>query len=510
MKPKSFLHRKLFGALATVATVTASANAATLLYSIEAKAGNEALGSAIVSLGDLNGDGFADFAVSDPKFDVTGKTTATDSGQVLIVSGRNGNILFTLRGTVAANQQFGTSLVAIQADKDSKLDLAVGAPGGNGAVYIYSGATGKLIRKITDPTPEANSLFGASLANAGDQNGDGKADLFIGAPGSNTNDGAVLVVSGATGALINEILPTAVDSRFGASIATVSDLNADGKADLAVGSPGFSSGLGQVQIVESDTGLQLDVLAGTLAGAQLGGTISAAGDRDNDGKIDLVVSSQTGGSAFLVSGATLDTITDLTLTGGAAGFPVVSGGAIDIDQDGDTELLVGYPGALPLAQVSIIPAPTLPEPNVYEAALAGSGLGSSLAVLPGLGFAVGEPLLNGGAVHVYLVGDDTDTDGDGIPDVLDHCVNSILTPTVVIGNVDTGVENVVDDDGCSIADLLEELEPENGYRNHGQFVSNAAKLFNSLRKEGLITKQEQQRLQKAAAQSDIGKKVKTK
>lgn len=506
MKPSSFAHRNLLGTLAIAATVTASASAATLLYSVEGDAGNEALGSAIVSLGDLNGDGFGDFAISDPKFDVIGSTTATDSGEVLVISGKDGSTLFTLQGAVATNQQFGASLVAIHANNDGKLDLAVGAPGGNGAVYIYSGATGGLIRTITDPTPSANSLFGTSLANAGDQNGDGKEDLFIGAPGTNTLDGAVLVASGATGALINEIVPAVADSEFGTSIATVSDLNSDGKADLAVGSPAFSSNLGRVQLVESDTGVELDALAGAIAGARLGGTISAVGDRNSDGKTDLVVSSETGGSAFLVSGATLHTITDLTLAGGAAGFPVVGGGAVDVDEDGDTELLIGYPGALPFARVNVIPAPTPPEPNVYEADLTGSGLGLAIAVIPNLGFALGEPLLNGGAVHVYRVGDDSD--GDGVPDAQDHCPDSILTATVVIGNRDSGVENRVDEEGCSIADLIAALEPEGGYRNHGQFVSRATKLFKSLRKEGLISKQEQQSLQKAAARSDIGKKKK--
>jgi hypothetical protein len=260
-------------------------------------------------------------------------------------------------------------------------------------------------------------------------------------------------------------------------------------------------------VVESDTGIELDVLAGAIAGAQLGGTISAVGDRDGDGKIDLVVSSETGGSAFLVSGATLNTISNLTLVGGAAGFPVVASGGIDIDEDGDTELLIGYPGALPKARVDIVPIPNLPEASFFEADVAGTGLGTSVAVIPDLGFAIGEPQASGGgAVHVYSVGQDAD--GDGVPDDLDDCPDSNLVATVVIGNITTTVENVVDLHGCSIMDLLEELEPEGGYRNHGAFVSRATKLFKSLHKEGLITKQEKKLLQKAAAKSNVGKKPK--
>jgi hypothetical protein len=228
------------------------------------------------------------------------------------------------------------------------------------------------------------------------------------------------------------------------------------------------------------------------------------GDRNADGKIDVVIGSATGGSAFLVSGANLDNLADLTLAGGATGQPVVSGGAVDVDGDGDTELLIGYPGALPFSRVSIVPSPTLPEPNAYEAAVANTGLGLAVAVIPDLGFAIGEPSLGNGAVHVYVSGGDDDD--DGVPNELDHCPNSILTPTVVVGNIDSGVENVVIDDGCSIADLIAELEPEGGYKNHGQFVSKFAKLVKDLRKEDEITKSEAQALIKAAAKSNVGQK----
>ena len=486
--------------------MVAVTQAATLLYTLEGGANNDAFGSSIVGLGDLNSDGFGDLAIGDPLYDVTGTTSFTNSGQVLIVSGKDGTTLFTLNGTPATEQRFGTSLVALHADGDSKLDLAVGAPGGNGAVYIYSGADGSLIRTLTDATPEAGSQFGAALAVVGDQNADGKADLVVGAPGSDTNDGRVFVFSAATGALLNEIAPTLPDGEFGAAIAGISDFNGDGKADLVVGSPAFSGDLGRVQVIDAVSDAELDVRVGTLAGAQLGATVGAVGDRNSDGKIDVVIGSATGGSAFLVSGANLDDLVDLTLAGGAAGQPVVSGGAVDVEGDGDTELLIGYPGALPFARVSVVPSPTLPEPNAYEATVANTGLGLAVAVIPDLGFAIGEPFLGNGAVHVYVSGGDNDD--DGVPNELDHCPDSILTDTVIIGGIDTKVENTVDEDGCSIADLIAELEPEGGYKNHGQFVSKVTKLIKSLRKEGEITKSEAQALQKAAAMSNVGKKAK--
>lgn len=153
--------------------------------------------------------------------------------------------------------------------------------------------------------------------------------------------------------------------------------------------------------------------------------------------------------------------------------------------------------------VKVIPDPVAPEPNLYQAAAAGSGLGSAITVIPGLGFALGEPLAAGGAVHVY--GALVDSDGDGVPDADDHCPDSILTPTVVFGDLDTGVENRVNDEGCSLADLFAALEPASGWKNHGQFVSNSVKLVKKLLRSGEIDAAEAQALRTGAAQANLGK-----
>jgi len=73
--------------------------------------------------------------------------------------------------------------------------------------------------------------------------------------------------------------------------------------------------------------------------------------------------------------------------------------------------------------------------------------------------------------------DPGDTDGDGIPDDADRCVNSILDPTVVIDGCDSGVPNAVGADGCSISDQI--LECDQG-GNHGSFVSCVAQLRKTL------------------------------
>ncbi len=81
-----------------------------------------------------------------------------------------------------------------------------------------------------------------------------------------------------------------------------------------------------------------------------------------------------------------------------------------------------------------------------------------------------------------------DQDGDGIPDYDDACLNSYLSPTVIIDGCDTGVNNLLDANGCTIIDHI--VECAAGASNHGDFVSCVANLTNNLKKEGIITGQE--------------------
>jgi hypothetical protein len=490
-----------------VAALVSSAPGAPLRYTVPAGPNNTLLGSSIVALGDLNGDGIRDFAIGDPGYSTPGPDSSTTarSGQVLIVSGINGSILHELLGAPSAGQAFGISLAALDANGDGVSDIAVGATGGNGAVWIYSGLDGALLQAITAASPGGGSLFGQALSNAGDQNGDGKDDLFAGAPGADALAGKVLVLSGTDGALIVEFTPAVPGAEFGYSLATVADQNSDGRLDVAVGSPGSSSGAGALRLMSSN-GVESAGIEGAISGARLGSRVGVVDDQNADLVSDLIVGSGSGGSAYLISGTSLAVITDLSLAGAAAGLCVVPGGSVDVNFDGVTEMLVGYPGASPLPRVDVIPAPAAPEPNVYEAAAADTGLGSAIAVIPGLGFAIGEPLANGGAVYLYSTL--PDSDGDGVPDVDDHCPDSILDPTVIFGDLDTGVENRVNQDGCSLADQFAHLMPASGWRNHGKFVSSSVKLVKQLLRSGEIKAGEAKALRSGAARSNIGKPVK--
>ncbi len=94
-----------------------------------------------------------------------------------------------------------------------------------------------------------------------------------------------------------------------------------------------------------------------------------------------------------------------------------------------------------------------------------------------------------------------DSDGDGIPDDEDACPDSDLSETVVIDDCDSGVENLLFEDGCTMADLIAECAE--GAVNHGQFVSCVAHLTNEWKRAGLITGQEEGRIESCAARSNI-------
>ena len=100
-----------------------------------------------------------------------------------------------------------------------------------------------------------------------------------------------------------------------------------------------------------------------------------------------------------------------------------------------------------------------------------------------------------------------DTDGDGVGDDADLIDSSILTPTVIIQGTDSGVANTVNSSGISLADLILYADFNCGEdaKNHGSYVSCMAKYLNTLKKSGIITDEEKKALQKAAAQSEVGK-----
>ena len=94
-----------------------------------------------------------------------------------------------------------------------------------------------------------------------------------------------------------------------------------------------------------------------------------------------------------------------------------------------------------------------------------------------------------------------DFDGDGFPDDSDACPASDLAPTVVIDSCDSGAENDLLSDGCTITDRIDACAAS--AVTHEDFTGCVAHLNNDLRDQGAITNKEKGAIQKCAGKADI-------
>lgn len=327
----------------------------------------EQFGTAVAGIGDVNGDGFDDVAVSAPFAD-TAETA--DVGRVAVFLGSAAGLSTTPQIEIAGQggSEFGLSLDGGDVNGDGFADLIVGAPlydngeTDEGVAMVYYGSatgittTGALMLEMN----QAGAHFGHSVAFAGDTDGEGFGDVLVGAPmydNGETDEGAAFLFDGAAAGLT----PTAgwtyecnaAGAMCGEAVAGNGNLNGDGFADALVGAPGA----GQVYaFLGSATGLST-AADSTISGAaadEFGGAVAFAGDTNGDGLDDALVGSPAAAGAGADTGAaTLYYGTATGLDGvspwGASGSDTgdmfgasVAGG--DFDNDGFSDVAVGAPG----------------------------------------------------------------------------------------------------------------------------------------------------------------------
>src|SRR6185295_15940888 len=181
-------------------------------------------------------------------------------------------------------------------DGDGLADVAVGAPGYRvpgatplvqaGRVYLYSSKTGKLLWTSTGSA--AGDRFGQSLAAFGDLNGDGAGDLAAAAPYANGGKGLVRILSGRTGQVLATLQGSSTDEHFGWALAATRGVDrGSDPSDLIVGVPGASGG-GRVELYSGYDGSFLADYGPQLAGTDFGVAV-AGGDVDGDGEGDVLV-----------------------------------------------------------------------------------------------------------------------------------------------------------------------------------------------------------------------------
>src|SRR5206468_1844262 len=101
----------------------------------------------------------------------------------------------------------------------------------------------------TAESNQANAQFGSAVATAGDVNGDGYADVIVGASlfdNGETYEGRAFVYLGSASGLVTSPVWTAESDQagalFGSSVATAGDVNGDGFSDVIVGASSYDNG----------------------------------------------------------------------------------------------------------------------------------------------------------------------------------------------------------------------------------------------------------------------------
>jgi hypothetical protein len=334
------------------------------------------VGYSMAPVGDLNADGLADFAVAEVAADTQGRT---NNGRVWVIAGRDeisdvdltaptaGQLLMTVDGAYS-EERIGSIASVGDVNGDGVDDFLLGAyvstpwgpsvaaPGAAYVVFGGPGASGEIDAldlgskgfTINGPTRQRDRL-GISVSGAGDVDGDGKADLLIGADGvtnaatGNRSGGAAVVFGSAstdrvytdplaadgqsvfTCAAPAPVAPTdpctdpvrrgywidgaATGDSTGYSVAGIGDVDGDSVPDLALGAYGFDpanpaggafSGAGATYVVfgepdavtrplatlADEDGYRID---GTAAGDRFGRQVGLIGDFDGNGIRDLAI-----------------------------------------------------------------------------------------------------------------------------------------------------------------------------------------------------------------------------
>jgi FG-GAP repeat/FG-GAP-like repeat len=319
----------------------------------------------------------------------------------------------------------------------------------------------------TDCSPYTTRVLNFSRSDR-DFNGDGYADLLIGAPYGTTGVAQVFFGAGSGIDTISDGTLTRVGSSgdtFGISVASASDFNGDGYCDVLVGASLAGAG-GGAYVYLGGAGATFDTMADWTslgsASAQLGHSVSSAGDVNGDGFSDLIVgafSSGAGGGnagqAFVFLGGTSpDNVADATITGAAGDrMGIAVAGVGDVNNDGMDDILVagivqGTPGAAYLrygnrSSVLSVDGVTLRGANNDDAfgqSLAGAGdlngdgyadfivgapgrdpAGSAYVFLGATALAPAMYVLNGttaGDSFGFAVSAAGDVNGDGFADVI--------------------------------------------------------------------------------------------
>ncbi len=313
--------------------------------------------------GDVNGDGFDDIVVGAPYADGAG---VYDSGAAFVFHGSAAGPAAAPSWTWSPATEgvgFGFSVASAgDVNADGYDDVIVGALVGEGETsvegeaYVFLGSASGLAAApawTAHPADQIAAHFGYSVSSAGDVNGDGYADVVVGAKdwsGAASGEGRLYVYTGSPSGLgaapawIADPTNTS-GAALGARVCSAGDVNGDGSDEVVATSPGESRAYVFYFTVTGPSVTPLTWVA--LEDCSDIDSGLASGDVNEDGFSDVIVGQPYWGSsgrakAFYGSAGGPSTAADWTVTGtdGAFGLSV---GAADVNLDGASDVIVGAP-----------------------------------------------------------------------------------------------------------------------------------------------------------------------
>ena len=347
-------------------------------------AADDQSGSALATVGDVNGDGIDDILIGAFAADPGGNQKA---GEAYVVYGSTSGFAADM-SLATLDEKSGLRIVGLNAgdnlgrsvgsagdiNADGLGDIVIGAwgadPNGNahaGQSYVIFGSGSGFAAGIDLASLDGANGFqingalradysGFSVSTAGDFNNDGFDDILIGAfggdPQGRNKAGETYVVFGKNAAFPPQFELSSLDGsngfrldgidssdESGRSVGLAGDVNGDGVGDLLIGAPGADPdgviGAGESYLVLGrDTGfdetIELSRLDGTnglsitgfSSDGQLGSRVSGGGDVDGDGLDDVVITAGGAGESYVVLGraAGLPVHLDASALNGTDGF----------------------------------------------------------------------------------------------------------------------------------------------------------------------------------------------
>lgn len=284
------------------------------------------LGPALMAVGDFNGDGKPDLAVS---------SEGSNNVSILLGDGQGG---FQTHVDYATGAQPGGIAVG-DFNRDGKLDLAVADQNcanntcGPGSVSILLGKGDGSF----EPAVEYAAGSGTYSVAVGDFDGDGKLDVAVANSGFGLLEpGGIQVLLGNGDGTFQGAVNYGTGSGTNPTAVVVGDFNNDGKLDLAVANTACGSPCGDLAVLLGNGDGTFQPAVNYNAGAQ---PLSiAVGDFNLDGKLDLAVANVSSQNISILLGngdGTFQSAVSYSTSDDAFAIAVA-----DLNGDGKPDLIV--------------------------------------------------------------------------------------------------------------------------------------------------------------------------